>query len=135
MWHAEKGSGCYFNGERCHASKSQKIEKNSFLLTDSVDPKDGTIRSRLPECYARGTGSAGINFGLVASGNADGFFATRQKAHELGAGNLLVREAGGMTIDFKGNLIDDLPYDFNAVHSAISAGTREIAEEILKAVQ
>lgn len=50
----------------------------------------------------RRTGSAALDLAYVASGRLDGFFEAGLMPWDVAAGALLVREAGGMCVDFEG---------------------------------
>jgi len=51
----------------------------------------------------RRTGSAALDLAYVAAGRVDGFFEIGLKPWDFAAGELLVREAGGLVCDFTGN--------------------------------
>ena len=48
-------------------------------------------------------GSAALDLAFVACGRFDGFFEFGLKPWDMAAGILLVREAGGLCLDFDGN--------------------------------
>lgn len=50
----------------------------------------------------RRTGSAALDLAYVAAGRVDGFFEIGLKPWDFAAGELLVREAGGLVTDFVG---------------------------------
>ena len=68
----------------------------------------------------------------VASGIFDAFVNLRHKAHELGAGYALIKEAGGTLLDTAGRPLDEEPYDFDARRGIVAAGTDEMAARILE---
>ncbi|MCT6593164.1 inositol monophosphatase, partial [Pantoea dispersa] len=51
----------------------------------------------------RRTVSAALDLAYVAAGRVDGFFEIGLKPWDFAAGELLVREAGGLVTDFTGN--------------------------------
>ncbi len=75
-------------------------------------------------------GCAGISFALVASGGADAYVNIGQKGHELGAGYLMVREAGGEVLGINGPIGGD-SYDFEGKRPIVAAATPELAREIV----
>ncbi len=142
LWYAEKGKGCFYKGResqglevRCSASRQTAIGRESFLFVDFFHQQSGLLRAKFPDAYVRNIGSAAIELALIAGGNADARFSTCQKAHELGAGNLLIEEAGGIGLTLEGKRIRSLSYDFNAVVPCIHAGTEEMADEILRGLR
>ncbi|WP_373098939.1 MULTISPECIES: inositol-1-monophosphatase [Pasteurellaceae] len=50
----------------------------------------------------RRTGSAALDLCYVAAGRVDGYFEMGVKAWDIAAGDLIVREAGGLVCDFNG---------------------------------
>lgn len=52
----------------------------------------------------RTAGSAALNMAMVALGGVDGFYEFGIHAWDMAAGDLLVREAGGVVIDPAGNI-------------------------------
>jgi myo-inositol-1(or 4)-monophosphatase len=51
----------------------------------------------------RRIGTASLDLAWVAAGRMDGFFEIGLHAWDVAAGTLLVREAGGVVLDFDGN--------------------------------
>ncbi len=142
LWYAEKGRGCFYRGSlshglemRCSVSQQTSLNRESFLFIDFFNASSGLLRAKLPDCYARNIGSAAIELALMATGNADARISTCQKAHELGAGNFLIEEAGGFGVTLDGRSIRTLPYDFNEVVPCIHAGTEKMAYEILEKIK
>lgn len=82
--------------------------------------------------YLRSPGCAALEMASVASGQSAAFICISQKAHELGAGYHLVKNAGGVVVDWAGKSYDDVPYDFNRKYPVILAGNQAIADEIVK---
>lgn len=82
--------------------------------------------------YLRSFGSAAYEMALVASGTAAAFVCDRQKQHELGAGYALVKEAGGVAVDFDGHDLGPRTYDFKTQTPVILAANQIIADQILE---
>ena len=51
----------------------------------------------------RRIGTASLDLTWVAAGRMDGFFEIGLKPWDVAAGTLIVREAGGVVMDFEGN--------------------------------
>ncbi len=78
--------------------------------------------------------SSGIAFALVVQ-HGSAYVGGKNKAHELGAGYLFMKEMGGTILDFEGKDIGEQIYDFNATKSMIAAVNLGIAKEILEEIK
>jgi myo-inositol-1(or 4)-monophosphatase len=128
---SEKGKGAMMNGQPCRIS-SQNSLINAFLVTGfPYSVKDNPehciehfshfVGMGLP---IRRLGSAALDLAYIASGRFDGFWEVALQPWDMAAGALLVREAGGIVIDYAGN-------ELNVLHSSsIIAGNAEIAHAI-----
>jgi myo-inositol-1(or 4)-monophosphatase len=67
-----------------------KVMQNVLEIVDSLHGRVGGIRN---------LGSPSCEMALVAHGELDGFFASDMEPHDLAAGSLLMREAGGVVAD------------------------------------
>jgi myo-inositol-1(or 4)-monophosphatase len=109
LYVAELGGGSYENGEKLSVNSTDKIEE-SLLVTgfpyDISRNPDKTIErfvAFLKRARAvRRLGSAAIDFCYVASGVFAGFWETKLSPWDFVAGDLIVREAGGIVTDFDG---------------------------------
>ena len=132
LWYALKNAGCFLNGIKVQTSKNKKLGKRTSVIIDH-GPCSKDVE-RFLEVYAstwvRNVSSAGFHLAGVASGNFDAYILPIQKAHELGAGYLLIKEAGGTIIDFDGNLIGGQTFDFNKTYPIIAAANSELAERL-----
>ena len=72
-------------------------------------------------------GSAAIDLAFVAAGIYDGFWEEGLALYDVGAGILMVTEAGGVVCDFNGK--DDVP------GSGVIAASPELAVQIRSALQ
>ncbi|MFA6296346.1 MAG: inositol monophosphatase family protein [Patescibacteria group bacterium] len=84
--------------------------------------------------WLRNPGSAAYEMAMVSSGSAVAFICDRQKQHELGAGYLLVKAAGGVAVDFSGKDLGQYEYVFNAQTPVILAANQNIANELLRRI-
>ncbi len=140
LWLAEKGSGCNLNGKPCRASALKKIDKDQgpIIIGDSYYPDNRKLLAEVFSDfrgYLRDPGSAAYEMALVACGVVDAFICNQQKNDVLGAGYLLVKEAGGIAVDFEGKDIGDRLYKFDEQTPVIMAATQELAEEILERIR
>jgi len=123
-----------------------KSQPATTLSVDALDPGSQIVmvetyypenREKINQLFAgqKGNfsrfGSAAYEMACVANGVASAFLCDRQKQHELGAAYLLTIGAGGMALDWDGNLLNELPYEFNRQTSVILAANLLVAKDIL----
>lgn len=109
IYAAEFGAGSFENGEKLSVNSADNLEE-SLLVTgfpyDISRNPDKTIErfvAFLKKARAvRRLGSAAIDFCYVASGVFAGFWETKLSPWDFVAGDLIVREAGGIVTDFEG---------------------------------
>jgi myo-inositol-1(or 4)-monophosphatase len=106
---AEKGRGAFLNQEPIQVSQVEKLEKS--LLVTGFPPtiwqnygnnfehfKNFSLRCQ----GVRRLGSAAIDLCYVAAGRLEAFWERGLKPWDMGAGAIIVEEAGGRVTDFKG---------------------------------
>lgn len=141
LWYAEKGGRCWFNKQEISAIRDAKtfLDKKTFLMIDHgpcpSKKEVGRYSNLYSSAWVHNVSSAGFHLAGVASGHFDGYVCGIQKAHELGAGYLLIKEAGGTTLDFNGKSIGYMEFDFNSKFSIVAAGSYPLAEEILSKIK
>ncbi len=110
MFWAEEGKGCYLNGNPIHVSSSQTMEESLISIGTSPYYKEiaednfKIYQSIFIDCQdIRRSGSAAIDLAYAACGRTEAFFEKRLKIWDYAAGMLLIREAGGLVLDYHGN--------------------------------
>lgn len=107
---AEAGKGAWLDGRPMHIS--QVREPSEALLATGFPYRDlGLVDHYLKLFKAfmhetqgvRRPGSAAFDMALVAAGRCDGFFEYGLAPWDVGAGALLIREAGGVVTDWTGS--------------------------------
>jgi myo-inositol-1(or 4)-monophosphatase len=101
MFFAEKDKGAFLNNQRLRVSKKNLIEDCLFSSNH-----EGVKFSNLNMRYG---GCAALDLAYVASGRLDGFFHNNINLWDVAAGEILVKEAGGVVNDihnFDVNKID-----------------------------
>jgi myo-inositol-1(or 4)-monophosphatase len=107
---AWKNGGAWLNGKRINVSASPDLA-NSLIAT-GFPYKDFSRLEDYLKCLehlirnsqgVRRMGSASIDMAYAACGRFEGFFEYGLKQWDVAAGTILVREAGGIVSDFKGN--------------------------------
>jgi len=134
LWYARKGKSCFFNRRRTKTSETDNLGERVYSLIDHGPcPKKEELERFVgiyENTWPHNVSSAGIHLAMIASGHADVYVSPRQKSHELGAGYRLIKEAGGVVIDFNGNPLGQQEFDFNKTYEIIAAGTQELAEKV-----
>ncbi len=109
LFTATRGGGAFWNGRPISVSSSDSLE-GTFLATGypwkaraAFDAyllifRDVFLRAR----GVRRCGAAALDLAYTAAGVYDGFFEFRLAPWDIGAGALLVREAGGKVSDLDG---------------------------------
>ena len=109
LFHAERGSGAFMNGERVRVSETESLAE-SIVATgfpyDRTETSDNNLanlnRFILSSRGIRRAGSAELDLVYVACGRLDGFWELGLKTWDVSAGGLIVREAGGRVTNFGG---------------------------------
>jgi myo-inositol-1(or 4)-monophosphatase len=110
LFNASRGSGAFMNNKRMRVSS--RISLEGAILATAFPFRD---REKLP-AYGRvfqsvfskvedirRAGTASLDLAWVAAARMDGYFEVGLQAWDVAAGALLVREAGGVVLDFNGN--------------------------------
>ncbi len=96
-------------------------------------PRQNEAYARLmQQAWAKDFGSSAFHLAEVACGSAAGYVNPAHKAHELGAGYLLVTEAGGIITDFSGKDLGEQRFEFNRTYPIIATGTPELGTVVRK---
>ncbi len=109
MFWAEEGKGAYRNGRPIHVSDAQEMGESLISIGTSPYYKElakenfPVFQSIFMDCQdIRRTGSAALDLANVACGRIEGYFERGLKLWDFAAGMLLVREAGGLVLDYRG---------------------------------
>jgi myo-inositol-1(or 4)-monophosphatase len=133
LFFARIGGGAYLNGEPLEASATADL-KQSLLVTGF--PYDLSGNNNLDHFTAflfkaqaiRRDGSAALNLAYLAAGRFDGYWELKLNSWDTAAGALLLKEAGGVVTNFRGE-----PFDIYAGEVAASNG--RIHEQMLRVLQ
>ncbi|HHT9129990.1 MAG TPA: inositol monophosphatase family protein [Candidatus Brocadiaceae bacterium] len=135
IYSAIKGRGAFKNGKRIHVSRTKTLNTSliatgfPFRIKDIIDPYLKVFRELFMHATGiRRGGSACLDLAYTAEGIFGGFFECTLSPWDMAAGVLLVKEAGGVVTDFKGN-------DRYLKTGNIVAGTKGIHSEMLKIIQ
>ncbi len=132
LFTASRGQGAQLNGYRIRASKARDLSQT--ILATGLPFKDKTKYAdyavRLNKIFhacgdIRRAGSAALDLAYVAAGRHDGYWERGIKPWDIAAGELLVRESGGLVTDFSGN--NDPLYK-----GEIVAGSAKVVQGLVK---
>lgn len=110
LFTAQRGRGAYFNNHRIHVTKNFRSERLlmatgfPYKVYDHLDDYLTLLKDVLVDTAGiRRAGAASLDLAYTACGRFDGFWEYHLKSWDIAAGALLVREAGGIVTDFKGD--------------------------------
>lgn len=138
---AEKNRGAFLNGRKIRVSNVEKIEEALIAV-------DFNVRGRLPGYvkkisniverakHVRFLGTDALEICMVASGAADAFIDLRGflRSIDFAAASLIVREAGGLVLDEKGEKLNVklIPVSRSPI---VAVASRKLAEEIFLSIR
>lgn len=142
IWLAVRGEGCYFKKKdwtefrRCYTSGEEVLTRKTAVRLDlyAMREEKEVIAALTKAAWVKDAGSSGYHLAAVSNGSIDVFVNTSCKAHECGAGYLLIKEAGGFMVNRNGEPYDDVPYNFDAKYDIICSATKKLEREILRVV-
>ncbi|AWL12734.1 Inositol-phosphate phosphatase [Saliniradius amylolyticus] len=109
LFTASRGNGAQLNGYRIrcqnHKDLSNAILATAFPFRDkaSLPSYMNSFTNIFQQCEdVRRTGSAALDMAYVAAGRFGGYWEKGIKPWDIAAGELIVREAGGLVTDFRG---------------------------------
>jgi len=132
LFTASRGAGAQLNGYRIRVGKQKDL--NNGVFGTAFPFKDKTqlteFMPKFTRIFAqsgdvRRSGSAALDLAYVASGKLDGYFESGLKPWDMAAGELIVREAGGLVTDLAGGN--------DPMHKGeIVAGNPRVVQQIVK---
>lgn len=108
LYTAEKNQGAYLNGKRIKVSQVKNINHAFLTYCHGSSQKDIKRaikiynKIKLKSLDSRQLGAASLELGFVAAGRTECIMIPGANSWDVGAGVLLVKEAGGMATDFSG---------------------------------
>jgi myo-inositol-1(or 4)-monophosphatase len=110
LFTATRGSGAYLNSKRIRVANRKGL--HGAILATAFPFRSRDLLPRYARVFQavfskvedfRRAGTASLDLAWVAAGRMDGYFEIGLKPWDVAAGTLLVREAGGVVLDFEGN--------------------------------
>lgn len=109
LYTAERGGGAFLNNRRIRVAGLRNLEGAllgtgfPFRPEQDIDAYLKTFRAlHGPLAGIRRAGSAALDLAYVAAGRLDGYWEFGLRPWDIAAGVLMVREAGGVVVDFSG---------------------------------
>lgn len=132
LFTASKGAGAQLNGFRIRTSNAKDLT-NTVLATafpfkakENADDSVNRFKKIFMQCGdVRRCGSAALDLAYVAAGRYDGYWERGVQPWDTAAGELLVRESGGLVTDFAGG--NDPLYK-----GEIVAGSPRVVQQLVK---
>lgn len=133
MYTAQLGKGAFLNGKPIHVSGETELNKSLVIVEHgtSRDPEKHNcvmknIETLITKAHGlRSMGSAALDMAAVAAGGCDSYFEFGIHVWDIAAGDLIVREAGGICIDTEGGPLDLMS------RRMICASSQQLASQII----
>ncbi|MDF7666509.1 inositol-1-monophosphatase [Orbaceae bacterium ESL0727] len=110
LYTASRGHGAQLNGYRLRVNNSKDLASSMLATIFPAHNKQysdcyfAVLQKLFTQCsHFRYTGSAALDLAFTAAGRLDGLFELGLKPWDIVAGELILREAGGVITDFAGN--------------------------------
>lgn len=137
-WLAEKGKGLRIVGSDGKAAIMPSlpiplVDRRALVLFDHYAAAEKTVKfvGLHGRFWVKDFGSSALHLALVASGSAEGYVNPAHKAHELGAGYLLITEAGGSVIDYLGSDLGKKRFEFDSRYPIVAVHDQTFASTLL----
>lgn len=109
LFTASRGAGAQLNGFRMRCGNAKDLSNTILATAFPFKSKENTAQylSSFSDIFAksgdvRRCGSAALDLAYVAAGRYDGYWERGVQPWDIAAGELLVRESGGLVTDFSG---------------------------------
>jgi len=134
MYTARKGQGAFCNDAKLEVSHQEDLSQALLMFElgsgrdeHRVDSLRANLSALIPVCHGlRAMGSAALNMCQVATGGADAYFEFGIHCWDMAAGELIVREAGGVVLDTEAG-----PFNLMS-RRVLCAASQKLAESISK---
>lgn len=112
LYYAERNKGAFLNKKLIKVSKIKDLSKSllatgfPYSRTSKLNNFKRFTKLTLASQGVRRDGAAALDLCYVACGKLDGFWESHLNPWDVAAGVLIIKEAGGIITDFKGNNYD-----------------------------
>ncbi|MCX6818741.1 MAG: hypothetical protein NT129_01945 [Candidatus Aenigmarchaeota archaeon] len=130
VFKAEKGKGAFRNNERIKTSRIENLSK-AFLFTASEASKIRDMLNIIKKVdRVRCLGSASLELSFIANGSAEVLIIMGLTPENFAAAYLIIKEAGGILTDVRGNELPAL--DMKKGYDILAAGNKKMHEQIIE---
>jgi len=138
LYWATKGNGAYLNETKIHVNDKKPVYRIVGVNTSGASPE---LMVKLQPIFERHNhtrhfGANALEMAYFAQGLIDIFIDFRNKIRiqDVAAGYLLIKEAGGLILDYNQNPLDsDLSYETRL--SFIAAANQEILDDVMSKIK
>ncbi|GAB6021068.1 hypothetical protein CHUAL_003702 [Chamberlinius hualienensis] len=136
MYTAVKEKGAFLNDTSIHVTSKQELS-DALLALEVGSGRDEkkmesvftNLKTFIPICHGiRSMGSAALNMCHVASGGVDAYFESGIHCWDMAAGDIIIREAGGVVLHPSGG-----PFDLMA-RGVLCASSQKLAVSVSEKV-
>jgi myo-inositol-1(or 4)-monophosphatase len=135
LFTASKGAGAQLNNRRLRVTTQNSLDGAllgtgfPFRQQQYLDAYMGMFKTLFPDTAGiRRAGAASLDLAYVAAGRLDGFWEFGLSEWDMAAGALLIKEAGGIVTNFRGE-------DSYLQSGNIITGTPKVHRAILRSIQ
>ena len=140
LFTAERGAGAHLNGRRLSVTTADALIRSLLITGFPYDLHEKLAERMRPFIRVAGRaravrrgGSAALDLSYVAAGRADGFWEAILKPWDMGAGRLMIEEAGGRVTRFDGTPLGLGPDEVLATNGLIHKELMAVLAETTKA--
>jgi len=140
IYYAEKGEGAYLNEEKIYTSNVESLREaliglDLCFLNNEEDIKK-LVKFLFYAFHTRHFGANALELCQIASGVIDAFIDARNRirAVDIAAGQLIVKEAGGIIVSLNGEELN-MKVTPEEKTSFIAAANNQLCKEILKVLK
>ncbi len=139
LYTSERGGGAHLNGRRLSVTTADALIQSLLITGFPYDLHEKLAERLRPFIRVAGRaravrrgGSAALDLSYVAAGRADGFWEAILKPWDMGAGRLMIEEAGGRVTRFDGTPLglgpDEIIATNGGIHDELMAVLAESSE-------
>ncbi len=136
LFTATHGGGARLNGNPIHVSHTSVLDQSLLVTGFAYDIRetprnnlDYFARFALQAQGMRRTGSAALDLAYVAAGRFDGFWEVTLQPWDMAAGSVIVREAGGLITNFRGEALSIYGRELVATNGQIHEAMRKVLNQ------
>ena len=135
LYAAVRQGGAFLNGKRIFCSETSGLKMATSTVSRSEE-KRGEVTPYLPHIgEVTPVGSVAYKLALVAAGEADMNFSVQPKNEwDVCAGDLLIREAGGLMLERSGQ-VRMYNQENPLINGGLAAGNEDLVAHILRLMQ